>query len=296
MKALIFAIVCLSIAALPAYAYAGGNNWMSGLADSLSLSQLSIPGTHDSGALYEPLSGTAKCQDLGITEQLVAGVRFLDIRCCHVNNAFKIHHGVVDQRTTFDDVVNALAAFLKKEPRECVIMSVKEEYTSSGDTRSFEDTFDAYAAKNPALWYLGSSVPTLGRARGKIVLFRRFGATKSPYGIDASVWPDSTTFTNGPLRVQDDYQVSDTDAKWNDILQVLNEAKSGPVNTLYLNFTSGVKSGFFGIPDITTVSDAISPKLAGFFTVNKHGRYGIVIMDFADSEKCTMVYTSNSAP
>ena len=63
-------------------------DWMSAVNDSLKLSAISIPGTHDSGARYDPplLSGTAKCQDLTIREQLNAGTRFLDIRCRHIDN------------------------------------------------------------------------------------------------------------------------------------------------------------------------------------------------------------------
>ena len=64
---------------------AAGNDWMSPLDGGLLLSQLSIPGTHDSGARFEPLSRTAKCQTLTIGQQLDAGARFLDIRCRHVN-------------------------------------------------------------------------------------------------------------------------------------------------------------------------------------------------------------------
>jgi 1-phosphatidylinositol phosphodiesterase len=296
MRLLIIAAVCLMMATVPAFANAGGNNWMKTLSGNLSLSELSIPGTHDSGALYEPIPGTAKCQTMTIDEQLNAGVRFLDIRCRHLDNAFVIHHGVVYQRANFDNVIDTAARFLKANPSECVIMSIKEEYDASGNTRSFEDTFRAYVAKNPSLWYLGSSIPTLSAARGKIVLFRRFNAGQTPLGIDASVWPDNAMFTNASLRVQDDYQVADANVKWNNISQMLAEAQLGPSGILYLNFTSGVKTGVFGIPDITYVSNAIVPKLAGFFASNRHGRYGIVIMDFVDSKQCSMVYGTNGVP
>src|SRR5687767_7668450 len=87
----------LLMAALPCSAGAAGNNWLTPLDGNLPLSQFSIPGTHDSGALVEPVSGTAKCQNLSIADQLNAGVRFLDIRCRHINDAFAIHHGAVYQ-------------------------------------------------------------------------------------------------------------------------------------------------------------------------------------------------------
>jgi len=106
MKTTVQKIARMLLIALPLTAGAAGNNWMSSLNGSLSLSQFSIPGTHDSMALYEPVSGTAKCQNLSLGDQLNAGVRFIDIRCRHINNAFAIHHGSIYENANFDDVLN----------------------------------------------------------------------------------------------------------------------------------------------------------------------------------------------
>lgn len=267
---------------------------MTPLNGSLPLSQFSIPGTHDSGARFEPISGTAKCQNLTITEQLNAGVRFLDIRCRHIDDAFTIHHGAIYQNLNFADVLNATLGFLNANPGETVIMSVKEEHTPSNNTRSFEATFDAYVAQTPTRWALGANIPTLTEARGKIVLFRRFGAS-SPKGINASSFPDNTTFsTGGQLRVQDRYTVSNNNDKWNAIHQILNEARYGGPNTLYVNFASGVSNAFLGIPNIPTVSNNINPRLVTFFNNNPSGRFGAVLMDFADAAKAEMIYKTNA--
>ncbi|WP_367872076.1 phosphatidylinositol-specific phospholipase C domain-containing protein [Luteolibacter sp. Populi] len=285
----------LLMVALPFCADAAGNNWMNPLDGNLPLSNLSIPGTHDSGALVEPIAGTAKCQNLSITDQLNAGVRFLDIRCRHINDAFAIHHGQVYQNMNFTDVLNATIGFLNANPGETVIMSVKEEYNATGNTRSFEATFDSYVAGNPSKWVLGSAIPTLTQARGKIVLFRRFGASGTPKGIDASNFPDNTTFsTGGTLRVQDRYNVSNNNDKWNQILQVLNEARYGGPGTLYVNFASGTSSGIFGIPNIPTVFNNINPRITTFFGANTSGRFGALLMDFADAAKCTAIYNTNA--
>lgn len=285
----------LLIVFLPCHAFAAGNDWMTPLNGALPLSQFSIPGTHDSGARFEDFAGTAKCQNLTIAEQLGAGVRFLDIRCRHLDNAFTIHHGSVYQNINFTDVLNATYAFLNANPGETVIMSVKEEHTASGATRSFESTFDSYVALNPGKWLLASSIPTLQQARGKIVLFRRFGAASTPKGIDASNWPDNTTFsTGGALRVQDQYVVSNNDTKWASIQQILNEARYGGPNTLYVNFASGYKPLLFDIPSITTVSNNINPRLTSYFTANPSGRFGAVLMDFADAARASLIYNTNA--
>lgn len=272
-------------------------NWMQSLPNNSLLSQLSVPGSHDAGARYEPVSGTAKCQSLTIADQLNAGIRFLDIRCRHIGNAFAIHHGSIYQNLNFDDVLNACFSFLASNPGECIIMSVKEEYDPSNNTRSFEQTFDAYTQKNLSKWYLGAAIPALGSVRGKIVLLRRFGSTATPKGIAATAWADNTTFTinnaESQLRVQDNYVVPDNNAKWTNITNLLTEAKNGSSATLYINFTSGYKSLIFGIPSIPTVSNNINPRITSYFTTNTKGRFGIIPMDFSDAGKAALIAQTN---
>lgn len=274
------------------------NSWMSGLQDNISISKISIPGTHDSGARVDApvISGTAKTQDLSIAEQLNAGVRFLDIRCRHIDNAFTIHHGAIYQNLNFDDVLNACYAFLNSHPSETIIMSVKEEYDASNTTRSFEQTFDSYVQKNPSKWDLGANIPTLGAVRGKIKLLRRFssGTTK---GINASPWADNTTFdinnSGVQLKVQDYYKVTNNDDKWNGISSLLNEAKNDTNGKLFVNFTSGYKPGIFGIPSIPTVSNNINPRLKTFFQSNTHGSFGIMPIDFVNAELSQLIVNTN---
>ncbi|SKA37317.1 1-phosphatidylinositol phosphodiesterase [Chitinophaga eiseniae] len=273
------------------------NNWMGSIANERNLAAISIPGTHDSGARFEPIGGTAKCQDLTIAQQLDAGIRFLDIRCRHIGDAFAIHHGSIYQNLNFNDVVTACYAFLNANPTETIIMCVKEEYDPTNNTRSFEQTFDSYTAQQPGKWYLSSSIPNLGDVRGKIVLLRRFGASSTPKGIEATNWADNTTFTinnsNSTLRVQDQYQVPDNNTKWTNITHLLSEAKTGNAATLYINFTSGYKPLIFGIPSITTVSNAINPQVNSYFTSNTQGRYGILPMDFATSGRNNLIISTN---
>ncbi|WP_426481518.1 phosphatidylinositol-specific phospholipase C [Chryseobacterium sp. R2ACT005] len=274
------------------------NSWMSGLQDNISISKISIPGTHDSGARVDApvVSGTAKTQDLSIAEQLNAGVRFLDIRCRHIDNSFTIHHGAIYQNLNFDDVLNACYTFLNSHPSETIIMSVKEEYDASNTTRSFEQTFDSYVQKNPSKWDLGANIPTLGAVRGKIKLLRRFssGTTK---GINASPWADNTTFdinnSGVQLKVQDYYKVTNNDDKWNGISSLLNEAKNDTNGKLFVNFTSGYKPGIFGIPSIPTVSNTINPKLKTFFQTNTQGSYGIMPIDFVNAELSELIVKTN---
>jgi 1-phosphatidylinositol phosphodiesterase len=292
-RSIIFTVsLLLAVALQPLRAWAAANDWMTSIGDSVLLSQLTIPGTHDSGAMYEPVSGTAKCQSLTIAQQLSAGVRFLDVRCRHYQDAFVIHHGSIYQNQNFDDVLTACQSFLTANPGETIIMSVKEEYDAYNNTRTFADTFNAYVSAYSGLFNLTSSIPTLGNSRGKIILVRRFSGITG--GLAANSWGDNALFTTGSLRVQDYYQVSSStnDNKIAAIESLFNEALAGSSGTLYLNFCSGYKS-ILGIPNIPSVSGDVNNWLASYFGENICNRYGIAIMDFATAALCEPIYKSN---
>lgn len=291
MKWLVF--TCALGATSLSTAAPGGSDWMKTLDGTLPIQKLSIPGSHDSGALLEPVSGTAKCQSLTIAEQLAAGVRFLDVRCRHVGDSFIIHHGLVDQKLSYESVLGTATTFLKENPSECVILSVKEEYEPEKNTRSFERTFDTYVAKDPDRWWLKPELPTLDQVRGKIVLFRRFSSTSQTKGINASKWPDNTTFSAPPLRVQDHYRAANAAAKWTTFESLLKETVAA-VNedTLFVNFSSGTGSTF-GIPNIPSISTPMNQRITAYFTAQPKGRHGILVMDFVDAGRCRLIYETN---
>ncbi|WP_108807304.1 phosphatidylinositol-specific phospholipase C [Aquimarina spinulae] len=283
--------------AVPSYSL---SNWMGAINKNVSLSELSIPGTHDSGARYDHpfFSGTAKTQNLTIREQLNSGTRFLDIRCRHINNIFTIHHGSVYQKLNFNDVLNDCLNFLNSNPTETIIMSVKEEHDPSNNRRSFEATLTSYINQNRSKWYLGENIPRLNNVRGKIVLLRRFNTRSStPKGINATNWKDNTTFTinntNATLQIQDKYKISDKNNKWNSITSLLRAAKNGNSNTMYINFASGYKPNWFGIPRIPEISNYINPKISSYFRNNTSGRYGSIMMDFATASRNKLLIKTN---
>lgn len=266
---------------------------MESIAGDLRLSQITLPGTHDSGARFETFAGTAKCQNFTIAQQLDIGVRFLDIRCRHSHDSFAIYHGSEDQRMSFGDVLDQVGGFLRHNPGECVILSLKEEHIPEDNTRSFEETFDSHVAAAPGKWWLGARVPALKDVRGKIVLLRRFAAAADK-GINATRWPDNTSFRESLLCVQDHYRVGDNGRKWKLVEAACKAAMTDQnADILHLNFTSGYKLQLFGIPSIPAVSSVIGPQLADYFREASRGHYGCVIMDFADIRLTELIYRTN---
>ena len=289
----------LASQAVPAAVAADPANWMRAVSGKKRLSELSIPGTHDSGALHEPIKGTTQCQTLGIAQQLAIGVRFLDIRCRSVHNAFAIYHGPVDQQLTFDSVLTDCLGFLKAHGTETLMMSVKKEGEDDHCTKSFEELFDAYTAQAPEKWWLKATIPSLAEARGRIILLQRFSAVKLPKGIGAAPedWKDNQGFHihgAAEIQVQDKYQLHDQQDKWPEVLAQLQAAAAGKPDTLYLNFTSGYRPRpILGIPDIREVSNVVNPAVARYFEQTGPGRYGIIIMDFADASRCARIIATN---
>ncbi|MCA1623235.1 MAG: phosphatidylinositol-specific phospholipase C [Acidobacteria bacterium] len=281
---------------------ADGKSWMDGLPDESLFGRLTIPGTHDTCAVRG--GDMTVCQKLSLKEQLEAGVRFIDIRCRHIENVFTIHHGSVYQGMNFGAaVLNVCLAFLLENPSESIVMSIKKEHTTENCTRTFKDTFEWYIRDCRDRWYLGDTVPKLGDVRGKIVLFRRFSesvtedergetASGTVLGIDASpgLWSDNATFeinNSAKLKIQDQYVVKtvcNIPDKWGHIKALLDEAVGDGSDRWYINFTSGVSSGAYpytvakGSPGFK----GENPHLHEYLDGKPTGKVGTILMDFPE--------------
>lgn len=267
--------------------------WMSKLSDERSVTSLSIPGTHNSGALYEPIRGTAACQTLTIRQQLDAGVRFFDIRCRHENDQFTIYHGPVFQNLTFAQVEKTMAEFLAEHPKEVLLVSIKQESSPRNNTRSFEDTVRRYIDDTEDLYSTSNSLPRLGDVRGKIVLIRRFVAG-SELGIVATNWGHNGFFQGRQLFIQDRFELTDVKAKWIVVERAFKHSiSSKDEGILHLHFTSGYIKNLLGIPNLVTVSNATNKKLAEYLVNKPAARLGCVVTDFATPKLSRAVYSLN---
>lgn len=270
-----------------------GEGWMGRVADTVSLAALNLPGTHNSGARYEPFPNTARCQTLSIPKQLEAGVRFLDIRCRHDQDQFNIFHGPIDQRLTFAQVVKDLVAFLSRNPRETLIVSIKQEHRSQAVTRSFPQTLQSYIDQNPTAWYTKTSIPQLRAVRGKIVLLRRFPGVQA-LGIPATDWGHDGFHQGKRLFIQDRFQVSSADSKWRIFEKAIQHSLADQsMNRLHLHFASGYTQNFLGIPNITSVSTPVNRKLAEYLNGAAVRHHGCLVLDFITADLAKAIYSLN---
>lgn len=273
------------------------NSWMSNIPGTKYLSELSIPGTHESCAKKNNFA--TQCQEKTITEQLNAGVRFFDIRCKHTDDYFVIYHYTFFQDIFFGDVLNECYSFLNANPNETLIISVKKETDSSNPQGTFQQQLQEYIDMNPQRWFLENRIPQLNEVRGKIVLYRRFEPDATPIGIEAyESWMNDSMFnypiTNGRVYVQDNYDHTSSDDKWNMAESQLNVSRNRSYNHLSINFTSAAGS-LLGVPYPLGMANGMNPRVSDYLYDRKeyNETYGIIAMDFYVKNINRMIIDTN---
>lgn len=215
-------------------------DWMSTISDNRFLSDIAIPGTHDTmahrGSL--PFRNIVRTQTMSLQQQLESGIRYLDIRLAYKVNHFALHHGSVALGYRFEDVLNTVQNYLKNHPTETVLMRIKQEHTRASDAEMFT-LFEKYHKKYASLFWdpMTSSNgynPTLKEIRGKIVLL-----------------PDVLSIEHGinyrSVVVQDEYRLKtnwDLYKKWEAIKRHINQANTTGRDFIFMNYLSGSGGSF----------------------------------------------------
>ncbi|KAF8655869.1 hypothetical protein AX16_002952 [Volvariella volvacea WC 439] len=178
-------------------------SFLSELPDTLPLSSLLLPGTHETMALHGwPFS---QCQSSSSTldVQLRSGIRFIDVRLSIIKEKLISYHGIYPQRTPFSEILTILHTFLTSpsSASETVIMSIKQEDFRTNSWLDFSRLVLKEIKESPGglgLWFLENRVPRLEEVRGKVVMFSRFGGNGDGWvggtegmGIHPYRWPDS---------------------------------------------------------------------------------------------------------
>ena len=268
------------------------SDWMSALEDQARLNTLTLPGTHDSGALHSLADISGKCQTLSIGEQLRVGVRFLDIRLQLVDNELKVVHSFVDQMTDFEDVLADMATFLRRNSSEFLIVSIKEDASPKRSDQDFADVLEAMLLSYPEVSSATSLPETVGAARGGIHIVARY--ENASIGLPCyDGWKDDAAFVLGDVYVQDNYRVADAAEKIADVRQTYAVAQQGAY-ALVLNYTSCYLETCFppiyaGLPAHSINRDtlqALSEDASG-------APLGVLVCDFITSELADAIIGRN---
>jgi 1-phosphatidylinositol phosphodiesterase len=269
-------------------------DWMSKIDGKKLLSELSIPGTHNSCALYEPLYNLGKCQNYTVFDQLNMGVRFLDLRVYIEKGELCLAHGILPQCITLRDVLTQCYAFLEIHPTESLIMSIKNERSDSDD--DIAEYLNRFVNDNRDMWYTESKIPSLDECRGKIVLLKRFN-TDEIDGIDGSRgWNDNASFIiekdNFSLFVQDRYTVKAVSEKTLAVCEYLSDCKSvcRGKPQLCICFISGCLTG---LPRPLTVAEGLNPFITEYASNGKKKFMGAVLVDYTNESICNAIINTN---
>lgn len=273
-------------------------NWMGSIGDEVRISDLSIPGTHDTMAYAGGLiiKDIVRTQTMTLEQQLNSGIRFVDIRVAYKNTRFELYHGSISLGFRLETVLDTMAAFLKANPTETILMRFKQENTSASDAH-MKALFDKYYEKYADLFFdYKGGIPTLGEVRGKVLILS-----------------DVLSITQGinyrTLVTQDDYNLTtnwDLYSKWEKVRGHLNSASRGG-GAIYLNYLSGSGGSFpYFVASGKSSSGTNAGQLATGLVVNRSStKYpdfprqkllgSLYAINFEGTNKLTMNYISDNS-
>lgn len=286
---------------VPSAPAAGAGDWMAALPDDSAISEIVIPGTHDCASESAQLGFITKCQALDIAQQLNIGARYLDIRLGEADGALKLYHGFTKCKASplpwaaqidLEDVLRDCYAFLDAHPGETILFAVKQEHGDLSDA-AFDALVQGYVQQNAERWLTPDTLPTLGEARGKLVLLRRYeGAGLSLLWENQNGHDDvrlNTAAENNrsyTLWVQDRYEYGAAD-KWTAFRAGLETAQTDGENAAvhFLSTKGTLPQGhpwFF--------AQKLNPQL---LALDKAQLNGWIVVDFLTPELAQAIYGAN---
>lgn len=235
-------------------------DWMKDIPDNTQLSQMTIPGSHNSCALFGICC--ARTQTWTLVEQMRAGLRFFDIRLRRIDNTLKAYHGFVDQKETFDHILVYAFDFLEKNPSETIIMEIISEYEPKNSTKTFSDLYQEYITtyEDKIVSYNNKDI-TLGEIRGKILVIKVFegNTCRIPNFLIQNSWTvNFRCYLNKKKRK---------------IKENLHRALSINNNQIFLNYLSASS-------DYAMMTPYTAAKQCNELPMRYHGRLGIVVADY----------------
>lgn len=145
--------------------------WMEYINDNVLLTDLFIPGTHDSIAYNTNIKFISKCQKFTFKQQLNQGFRLFDIR---LNNNLNCVHGICPcfnkyyKLLNLDSIMIQARDFLSNH-NETIILLIGVENYSNHDSKinSILNKYSIYEINS-------SKFPRLGEVRRKIVIIKKY--------------------------------------------------------------------------------------------------------------------------
>ncbi len=270
------------------------DDWMADIDDNTLMSELSIPGTHQSATDNFTRNSYRRCQDWTIKKQLENGIRFLDVEVgCRGATELKIAHGpnmsAVSHHADFQpQVLDPIRTFLNSYPTEFVMLRLRYHKNDDGisnncstqgdDKYTRINTFLTNYQNNGGTLHIDSPIATanLGSLRGKLAVM---------------------TFTNVNLD-----SVQDAAGRYGNLVygnycdgcgkrkSVFEHAKKNIDSVIQSTYNRKLHlvdtSGSFPRHTPRRVASYVNPRIKGHIKRKDNDvRLGIVAVDFIDDEQ-----------
>ena len=198
-----------------------------------------------------------------------------------------------------ENVLEDCYAFLSAHPTEAVIFAVKQEHGDES-VAEFQRILDRYIQEDDERWYLGSELPSLGEARGRLILLHRYD-DEAGLGTNAGIaltWPNQNGYDDPArafsdqdcsvgsltLAVQDRYEY-DEEEKWAAFC-----AEADDPDAVVLRFLSTKGHMTFGHP--YRYAKELNPRLLSLCE-GQDLSLGWTVIDFGNARLAAAVYEQN---
>lgn len=307
------------------------SNWMSWVDGSTKISELSLPGTHETLSHFG--GDAVENNTLDITEQLQSGIRVMDIRLRLVFNDtgdlssddgsvwdLEVYHGSVYQKAGFEeDVCRPIKDFLARNPTEAVFVrlgtagvpdphpnewvddnGVSQEMTNKGE--DFHTVFEDYATRPHCSAVLGTwppaTNPPVGNPTTYIPTLGQVRGTMVPIEDWSNNEPYGPDWPSKPTYSQD-YQVTvttDVDKKWGLIEKHFVDTNAGSSEVLWANHLSGSSAGIYPYTlanGFAVWDKGMNERTLDYLFSGVNDRTGMVMMDFPGIDLIAAIIAHN---
>ncbi|KAL2885189.1 1-phosphatidylinositol phosphodiesterase [Ceratocystis lukuohia] len=274
------------------------SSWMSRMKDDVPLTQLVIPGTHNSMS-YGVENGLFQTQNVPLEQQLLGGIRYIEITCRYIDQKMAVYYGMADTGYSLDSVLTTIYNFLDEYPSETIILRIQKG--GMFDFNTFITSMEGYFVPGSDLGdraeysiHAGNPYdivfPTLGEARGKIVILQDFAS--NPPGRYGIPWGLHTVSNHNSWLSPVGLFLS---FKWAAVRYHLNLDRLNDDDKLRITHTTGN----LGIRPISVAAQyGNNPgmnELLGRYLVQGEGNcFGIVVMDFPGRQLVEEILIHNS--
>ncbi len=255
------------------------SRWMSFVNDKRMLTDLTIPGAHQSIMFMVASSNIyLKTQTLTIQEQLISGCRYFEISLSinTDNHTLNGEYNGFFGYYTFAGLQSVLINFLNENPSEVIILKVSydQQYDLIKNT-NFDDIIQSQMQKS--YYYINNNIPKIDNVRKKIIMIKNFTSNMSLYDYNNTLHYDNV-------------MIKDCNMTHFKINEIENHITNSTDQTIYCITSTSA----YNYPNCTslTISNIINPIISSY--LQNLSKFGIIAVDNFNSSFAYDIFSKNN--